>query len=189
MKKLGLHLKIFVALSLICVVIVLSGCNNKKDEIISHKSSPYEEILTSRLSSEVGYDISKIEFLFSYDSQIGVFSLIRFKSSKKDYEGVSVISDSGENKIKHLIYNEIDRSVPFTHIDFSTAEGDHVFRMVGGQINSVEISYVNISFYNGSLVKVLKSEMNSYAYVDIDDNGGVSGIKGYNVHDELIFEY
>jgi hypothetical protein len=134
-------------------------------------------------------DVDKIQILFSKETEIGMLTYFTFINKNKDYEGLAAFSDNTALEIRNIAYEVIDRSVPMTHLELSASKDNGAFRIIGGQINSDKINYVNISFFNGTLAKVLKSEVNSYTYVDIENSGGVNSIKAFGLNDELVFEY
>lgn len=94
-------------------------------------------------------------------------------------------------KILDKNYDVIKHDLPFTHMEMSGIINNGRYHIISGYINNNDIAYIKLNFLNGLLVKLEKSEANSYAYVIIDEEEGsvINKIEGYSTDGKLIYQY
>lgn len=186
--------------SLICITI--SGCsqliNTKPANKLFSQSislSIYQLALSDYVTHALHQHPNYVRVVYSKNYFNGYLSQFVFSLNGQRYEGDDFAKHVNSKwSIINITYTPIDKSVPFTRMELGgTTKGGNPYMIISGVINNPRISFIDLNYIDGLLVRVMKltnsNNYATYAYARTDSEIGVKSIIGYSTDGKKLYEY
>jgi hypothetical protein len=185
--------RIKIILFLVALILsIITGCSLTANTG-SKLESEYEVFLQNEISSILNQKISDFQIVYTKDTKFGSLSHFTFVNNKGLLCEALVLAKKINDKwiVVNKSFSEVNKKVPFTHFEMSALITDQGrYHMVSGYLNDQNIDNIKITFFDGLLAEIKRSESNTFDYVRLDEpEGGVQKIEAFSSDGKLIYQY
>lgn len=192
--------RLFGILLTVFIIGVLSGCGpgTSVDTQITllpqaTSLSSYESAINAYVLRATHRHPENLTVVYSKDFSGGYLSQFLFSLNSTRYEGDDYsIRTAGKWRVENITYSPIDTTVAFTRMELGgMGKRGKQYMIVSGVINNPRVSYVELSYIDGLLARVMKLSnkhgYSTYAFARTDSQIGLKSIVGYHSNGEKVY--
>lgn len=180
----------FILINIFLVVSIL-GCSSEEPKKINDEID-YTHFYRTNIESSNKLKVNQIDISYSKEVGKGLIAQVIFFSDSIKYEAIilSNLNDSGRPEIVDINTEKVDTTVPFTHMEMAGGLEDVVYQIYAGSINDDDITDIELTLLNDTVISVKKSELDTYSYVRLNDpDGRLRSLEGFNSKGKSIYKY
>ncbi|MFC4306322.1 hypothetical protein [Cohnella boryungensis] len=182
------------ALLILLLITLTLGCSNNdvKETGSINNEIDYKMVYTESIENKNKIKVDQLDISYSKEVGNGLIAHILFSSNSINYEAIALsqLNDSGTPQIVDLNITKTDTTVPFTHMEMTGEMDDVVYHIYSGIINNEDITNIELTLFNDTVISLNKSELNTYSYVRLNDSDGrLRSLEGFDVQGKLIYKY